>query len=49
LGGFLFYTFLHERLSSAADYTILPELEDEDYGLFKSDVSLMTVGLNYRF
>lgn len=40
---------LTERLSLVADYTILPELEDKDDGLFQSDVSLMTVGLNYRF
>ncbi|NRQ41730.1 porin family protein [Rheinheimera sp. YQF-2] len=40
---------LTEQLSLVADYTILPELEDKDDGLFESDVSLMTVGLNYRF
>ncbi len=40
---------LSDSLSVVAEYTILPELEDEDEGLFKSDVSLMTLGLNYRF
>lgn len=40
---------LTSNLSLAAEYTILPKLEDEDEGFYKSDVSLMTVGLNYRF
>lgn len=40
---------LSDSLSVVAEYTILPKLEDEDEGLFKSDVSLMTLGLNYRF
>lgn len=37
------------NLSVVAEYTILPKLEDEDEGFYKSDVSLMTLGLNYRF
>lgn len=41
--------YLTNRLSLVAEYTILPDLEDEDNNLVESDVSLMTVGLNYRF
>jgi opacity protein-like surface antigen len=37
------------RLSLVAEYNVLPDLEDEDEGLIESDVSLMTVGLNYKF
>ena len=37
------------RLSLVAEYNMLPDLEDEDEGLIESDVSLMTVGLNYKF
>lgn len=40
---------LTNRLSLVAEYNILPDLEDEDEGLIESDVTLMTVGLNYTF
>lgn len=40
---------LTERLSLVAEYNVLPKLEDDDEGFYESDVSLMTVGLNYRF
>ena len=40
---------LTNSLSVVAEYTRLPKLEEEDEGLFKSDVSLMTLGLQYRF
>ncbi|WP_214000589.1 porin family protein [Arsukibacterium sp.] len=40
---------LTNRLSLVAEYTMLPDLEDEDEGLIESDVSMMTVGLNYQF
>jgi opacity protein-like surface antigen len=40
---------LTNSLSLVAEYNVLPDLEDEDEGLIESDVSLMTVGLNYKF
>ncbi|MDX1537739.1 porin family protein [Arsukibacterium sp.] len=40
---------LTNNLSLVAEYNVLPDLEDEDDGLIESDVSLMTVGLNYTF
>lgn len=40
---------LTNRFSLVAEYNILPDLEDEDDGVVESDVSLMTVGLNYKF
>lgn len=40
---------LTERLSLIAEYNVLPKLEEDDESFYESDVSLMTVGLNYRF